>query len=61
MSARNCCRVPVADQLANDCPELTDKRAAERPRNIDVSERRIAGLEALLSPFSHCASLLLLP
>ena len=51
----------AADQVANDHPEATDEPAGEPPRNVDVSERRIARLEALLSPFSYCASLLLLP
>jgi len=40
---------------------VTGEQAAEPPPNVDVSERRITWLETLLSPFSHCASLLLLP
>jgi hypothetical protein len=45
----------VADQIADDRSEAT------APRSVAVSERRLAKLEALLVPFSHCASLLLLP
>lgn len=62
MWAPNRCRVRrVADQVASDHPDAADKRVAEPPRNVDVSERRIGRIQALLSPFSHCASLLLLP
>jgi hypothetical protein len=62
MWARNRCRERwVADQGANDHPEVTDEQAAEPPRKVDVSVKGIARIEVLLRPFSHCATLLLLP
>jgi hypothetical protein len=61
MSARNRRERRIADQVACDRSEVTDERAAEPRRKAHVSESRITGIEALLRPFSHCASLLLLP